>query len=105
MADPQRGDRFEIRIYDEWWIRFKPTAPVILSYVQTVGGRDHRFRIVAGDILDTETGMHLSDLSVFSSSGGPGIDHLSGVKVSGHGFGLGRALLLREGRTLPPHLG
>jgi hypothetical protein len=102
MPDLRRGDRVELFISDEWSPRFRPTRPVILSYVQTLGGRDHRFRIVSGGILDTETAASLSELSVFSSSGGPEIDHLSGVKVSGNGFGLGRALLLREGE---PHLG
>ena len=105
MADLRPGDRFEILISDEWSPRFQPDRPVILSYLQTVGGSDHRFRIVAGGILDTETGDRLSDLSVFRSSGGPAIDHLSGVKVLGHGFGLGRALLVRENQARPPHLG
>ncbi|MDP3368744.1 MAG: hypothetical protein Q8M32_02725 [Brevundimonas sp.] len=101
------GDRFELRIttWDDWWPRFQPEPPVIVRYLQTIGEADHRFEIVEGGIVDTETSERLSTVSVFRSSGGPGIGHLSGVKLSGNGFGLGRALLLRENEPLPAHLG
>lgn len=100
------GDRFELKmaIWGDWWPRFQPEPPVIVRYVLTVGKADHRFEIVEGAIVDTMSGDRLSTLSVFRSSGGPEIGHLSGVKLVGNGKGLGRALLI-GGDELSSHLG
>ena len=103
----EAGDRFELRIttWDDWWARFQPEPPVIVRYLHTVGEADHRFEIVNGGIVDTETADRLSVVSVFRSSGGPAIGHLSGVKLLSDGLGLGRALLLRENGSLAGDLG
>lgn len=98
------GHQYELQIttWDDWWTRFQPEPPVIVSYAGTVenaelhlkGIVDHRFRIVSGAITDKETGKDLSELCVWRASDGPALRHLSGVKLGSGELALGRALLV-----------